>query len=148
MPERRWTPIKLLTKDILNRLPAIDSTEEQGLKANAIIHFYSPGTRWNFYVSEGSYIDEDDEHGTDKKKYNFLFHGLVSGLELELNYFTLYELEELNFHIMFYKRYFKRSFPDKTGIFYFPIERDRNWKPKPLGEIWEEHEKRRNRYAR
>jgi Protein of unknown function (DUF2958) len=66
--------MKLLTKDILRRLPSIGSQPDKGLDALAVVKFFTPDSSWTWYASEfdGS-----------------MFYGLVVGLEMELGYFSL-----------------------------------------------------------
>lgn len=70
---------KLLTKELREQLPKLYTGEELGLKAMALVKFFTPDSNWTWYASE---FDGDD-----------LFFGLVSGHEVELGYFSLSELE-------------------------------------------------------
>jgi hypothetical protein len=88
--------MKLLTKEIVARLPAIKSTEDKDPSEIPIIaKFFTPWSNWTWFVTEaeliedGSVLDEND-HPTD-----FLFFGYVVGHEKELGYFVLSELEEV-----------------------------------------------------
>lgn len=125
------------------RLPALYANEDQGLKANALIHFFSPGSDWDWYASEGSYVDANGFYDTDQEKVDFLFFGLVSGFEVELGYFSLSELEKLRFPVSI-----KEGHTQKTlGVLEYQIERDLRWIPQSLETLWEKHTKQRNNQA-
>ena len=93
------------------KLPPLYANEEKGLDAEAVVKFFTPDSQWTWYASE--YDGED------------LFFGLVSGLEVELGYFSLKELKEVK------------------GPMGLPIERDLHFKPKSLGELRDQHEQDR-----
>jgi len=78
--------MKLLTKEILRRLPPLYSQEEKGLAALAQVKFFTPDAGWTWYASE-----YDPEQG--------LFFGLVQGWEEELGYFSLAELLSVRGHL-------------------------------------------------
>ena len=69
--------MKLLTKEILNRIPA--SSEDSD---DPVIHvkFFTPDSSWTWYATE---YDPETE----------IFFGLVDGLDRELGYFSLAELK-------------------------------------------------------
>jgi len=73
--------MSLLTDDLRSRLPALYAQEAE---ADPVVYakFFLPGTGWTWYVTEGE-PQEDD----------LLFFGFVVGLESELGYFLLSELE-------------------------------------------------------
>ena len=73
--------MKLLTKEILEKLPKLYSQEEKGLEAIAIVKFFTPDSNWTWYATE---FDGDD-----------LFFGLVDGFEKEIGYFRLSELQSV-----------------------------------------------------
>jgi hypothetical protein len=75
---------KLLTKEILNRIPALRGQE--GLGEDAIVHvkFFSPYSGWTWYATE-----YDPADGT--------FFGYVVGFEAEWGYFSFEELAEARF---------------------------------------------------
>ena len=100
---------KLLPQEIRVKLPELYSGEEQGLEALAQVKFFTPDSFWTWYASE---FDGED-----------IFFGLVSGLELELGYFSLNELESVH------------------GPMGLPIERDLYFVPKPLQELMEMHKR-------
>jgi hypothetical protein len=97
--------MKLLTKEILNRLPPLYSQENN---PDPIVHvkFFDPTGSWTWFAYEGSQEGDD-----------FIFFGLVKGLEDELGNFSLNELTKFR------------------GKFGLGIERDRYFKPVPLSQI-------------
>ena len=74
--------MKLLTMEILKKLPAQGSTESQGKDAIAQVKFFTPDSNWTWYAVE---------YDPDAK----MFFGLVDGFEKELGYFGLEELEQI-----------------------------------------------------
>ena len=74
--------MRLLTKEIRKKLPALFSQEEKGLDAMVVVKFFTPWTNWTWYATE---FDGED-----------LFFGLVDGHEKELGYFSLSELESVS----------------------------------------------------
>lgn len=101
--------IPLLPDEIRAQLPPLYSGEEQGLEAKALVKFFTPDSSWTWYATE---FDGEDT-----------FFGLVSGLEVELGYFSLSELEAAR------------------GPLGLPIERDKFFKPTSLRELQEQHRK-------
>ena len=99
----------LLDQVTREKLPALYSGEKLGLDALAQAKFFTPDSNWTWYASE---FDGED-----------VFFGLVSGLELELGYFSLSELQNV------------------IGPLGLPIERDLHFEPKKLGELMESHKK-------
>ena len=69
--------VKLLTKELLRRLPPLYATEND---ADPVVHvkFFCPGLQWAWYG-----IEFDGEN---------LCFGLVDGNEQELGYFSLFNL--------------------------------------------------------
>jgi DUF2958 family protein len=102
----------LLTTAIRRKLPPLYANEEQGTDALAIVKFFTPDSSWTWYASE---FDGED-----------LFFGLAVGVEPELGYFSLSELQAVR---------------GKLGL---PVERDRFFTPTPLRELLEKHEKERS----
>lgn len=117
--------MKLLDEESQSKLPPLYSNEKEGLNALAQVKFFSPDSGWTWYASEGSPVDEDGYYDTDKEKVDYLFFGLVAGIEVELGYFSLSELERV------------------TGGLGLPIERDLHYKPKTLQELVDTHRKLR-----
>ena len=73
--------MELLTQEIRKKLPALGSQEELGLDAVVVVKFFSPVSFWTWYATE---FDGKDT-----------FFGLVDGLEKELGYFSLRELQDI-----------------------------------------------------
>ena len=82
-----------------------------------VCKFFTPDAGWTWYAIEGSPVDEAGDYDTDKAKVDFVFFGLVSGLEVELGYFSLSELESAR------------------GAFGLPVERDLYFEPTRLSEV-------------
>ena len=99
--------MKLLTKEIIEKLPALRSTDGQGDEAMVVAKFFTPDAGWTWYVMEGEKQPDGD----------YLFFGLVTGIESELGYFSL------------------RDLACTRGPLGLEIERDIHWTPKPLGEV-------------
>src|SRR5574338_1404898 len=77
--------MKLLTQEIRNRLPKIYQTDGVKLEDKTIhAKFFTPWSNWTWYVFEG------EPEGDD-----FRFFGYVEGLESEMGYFMLSELESV-----------------------------------------------------
>ena len=74
--------MKLLTKAIIAKFERVGRQEEAGMNAEIVAKFFTPDANWTWYATE--FYPED---GT-------LF-GLVDGLEKELGYFSLAELESV-----------------------------------------------------
>lgn len=74
--------MKLMTKEIAKRLPALMANDAQGEDAIAHVKWFTPDSSWTWYVSE--YDPESCR-----------CFGLVCGLETEYGYFTLSEIESL-----------------------------------------------------
>lgn len=129
MPPHAPRGHELFPQEIRERLPKLYSSEELGLEALALVKFFTPDSSWTWYATEGSPVDDEGFYDTDKEKVDFIFFGLVAGLEVELGYFSLSELEEA------------------TGPLGLPIERDLYFEPKTLKALMEFHEKGQG-YAR
>ena len=82
-----------------------------------VCKFFTPDAGWTWYAIEGSPVDANGYYDTDKPKVDFLFFGLVDGLEVELGYFSLTELTSIR------------------GRFGLPVERDRYFEPTRLSAI-------------
>lgn len=77
--------MKLLTKEILNKLPALGALENQPLDDHVLqVKFFDPYGSWTWYACE-----------YDPKER--IFFGYVQGLENEWGEFSLDELEALKF---------------------------------------------------
>ncbi|MQY58863.1 MAG: DUF2958 domain-containing protein [Clostridia bacterium] len=74
--------MKLLTKELRKKLPPLYTNEEKSPEVTlVIVKFFDPCGSWTWYATEF-----DPETG--------IFFGYVRGLENELGYFSLKELEE------------------------------------------------------
>lgn len=116
---------ELLDAETRARLPELYSGEEKREDTLAQVKFFTPDAGWTWYASEGSYVDENGYYDTDKPKVDFIFFGLVAGLEVEYGYFSERELKSVR------------------GALGLPIERDLYFEPKPLRELREMHEQQR-----
>lgn len=98
--------MKLLTSELRARLPALYSTEgTPAMEKHVYAKFFFPMGSWTWFVLEGSRQEDD-----------FLFFGYVIGLDEELGYFSLRELEGIDIH----------------GL---RVERDLYFTPGTLGEV-------------
>lgn len=104
--------MKLLPREIRDKLPALYSQDGKGPKAVVHVKFFTPDAQWTWYATEGESVKDDSGAEID-----FQFFGLVDGLEKEIGYFMLSELEQVR---------------GKMGL---PVERDLYWQPKTLQEI-------------
>jgi Protein of unknown function (DUF2958) len=110
--------MKLLPDELLRKLEAQDpvklgyelSQEQELVQAK----FFTPDANWTWYAVSAS---PDPETG------DVQFFGLVDGLEQELGYFWLSQLNEVR------------------GKFGLPVERDLYWEPIPLNRLMEELER-------
>ncbi len=93
--------MKLLTNELRHGLPPLYSAENEA-DPLIICKFFTPDSSWTWYAIE---FDGDD-----------IFFGLVEGLENELGYFSLSELERVR------------------GPFGLPIERDLYFEPCRLSQ--------------
>lgn len=94
----------LIPQSLLHTIPDLYETEEN---PDPICHvkLFLPNTNWTWYVTELSRQDQN------------LCFGYVIGLENELSYFTLEELESLQ------------------GSLGISVERDESFQPTPLSKI-------------
>ena len=77
----------LLPESLEKVLPAIKATEKIPAKKKIIYaKFFAPNTCWTWFVLEGSWNENHED---------FIFFGLVHGLEKEYGYFSLNELESV-----------------------------------------------------
>lgn len=88
--------MKLMTKEIEKKIPSFNEGD-----GTAYVKFFTPWSNWTWYGLEYSPSER-------------LFYGLVEGLETELGYFSLDELESV------------------TGPFGLKIERDMYFTPTKL----------------
>ena len=104
--------MKLLPKEIREKLPALYSQDGKGGKAVVYAKYFTPSSSWTWLALEGEPVLDDSGSEID-----FQFFGLVDGFEKELGYFNLSELESVK------------------GPMGLPIERDLYFQPKTLEEI-------------
>ena len=74
--------MKLITKELEKKLPSLYEQDGKGYEATAYAKFFDPCSSWTWYVTEYD------------PKENLCF-GLVDGLEKELGYFSIHELESI-----------------------------------------------------
>jgi hypothetical protein len=79
--------MKLLTKEIRNKIPPMGSTDGK-LDAEVVVKFFSPYSNWTWWAFEGESIKDDDGNEVD-----FNFYGLAKGQCTELGTWSLRELE-------------------------------------------------------
>ncbi|PHO11357.1 hypothetical protein CPG38_13540 [Malaciobacter marinus] len=98
--------MKLIPEHILQNIPNLYETED--IKDPICqVKLFTPDADWTWYVIEYSKENKD------------ICYGLVKGLEAELGYFSLKELEKIK------------------GSFGLPIERDFSFKPIKLSKVKE-----------
>ncbi len=102
--------MKLLTKEIRDRLPPLYGQEGAGDDAIVYVKYFTPWTSWTWYITEGSAVvitDGEEENvplsevnekmghlfWKDKPVVDVRFFGLVDGLVAEWGYVLLSELE-------------------------------------------------------
>jgi len=93
----------LLSGEIRAALPPLYATEKLGKEAIAVVKYFTPDVNWTWYATE---FDGEDT-----------FFGLVKGLDTELGYFSLSELESVR------------------GSLGLPVERDLYFMSTPLKDI-------------
>ena len=104
--------MKLLPKEIREKLPPLGAQDGKGGKAVAYVKLFTPDSGWYWHILEGQPIL--DEQG---REVDFEFFAWVQGQEREFGYVYLSELETAR------------------GPMGLPIERDLYWKPQPLANI-------------
>jgi len=109
---RKVRGMKLVTEEIRKKLPPLYAQEDKGGKAIVYLKLFTPDGSFTWYITEGSPITDDSG-----KEVDFHFFGLVDGLEKELGYVALSELQSVR------------------GSLGLPIERDLWWEPKTLADI-------------
>lgn len=107
--------MKLLTVEVLKRLPPLYS-QENTADPVCQVKFFTPDANWTWYAIEGSPQEGEYHPGGD-----MMFFGYVVGLEKELGYFALSELQSIR------------------GRFRLPVERDRYWEPRTLSQVKKDH---------
>jgi hypothetical protein len=74
--------MKLLTQELIKKIPPLYGQEGKGKNALAYVKLFTPDSNFNWYIPE-----LDSEEG--------LCFGLIDGLEKELGYFSLNEIEQI-----------------------------------------------------
>lgn len=98
---------KLVTKELLAKLPELYSQEDKGLDAVALVKFFSPYSNWTWYATE---FDGED-----------IFFGYVEGFANELGTFSLSELDKVVVRF--------------GGVEVPAVERDLGFRPRTLKEL-------------
>ena len=111
--------MKLLTKEMRLKMPPLYSNEDNP-DPMVVAKFFTPDSSWTWYVIEGG--PETNDNG---EEVDYIFFGYVVGLEKELGYFSLRELESVR------------------GPLGLKIERDLYFKPVLLSEVVRQHGGRR-----
>ncbi len=104
--------MKLLPKELREILPPLYAQDGKKDKAIAYIKYFMPSSGWTWYILEGEPVLDETNTEVD-----FRFFALVNGMDQELGYVLLSELEEVR------------------GPCGLPVERDLHWTPKCLSEI-------------
>ena len=74
--------MKLLTKELLKKLPPIGHSIETKEEPQAIVKWFTPDSNWTWYV-----VEYNPETG--------MCWGLVDGFEKEFGFFTIDEIQKL-----------------------------------------------------
>ena len=74
--------MKLLTRELLKKLPPIGHSIKTKEEPQAIVKWFTPDSNWTWYVAE-----YDSENG--------MCWGLVDGFEKEFGFFTIDEIQKL-----------------------------------------------------
>ena len=119
--------MKLLTKEIIRKLPPLYAQDGKGDAAKIHVKFFSPDGSWTWFVTEGNPIVRRDgeiigdipqaDMQPGDEIVDWLFFGMVHGFEKELGNFVLSEL---------------LSVRGKLGL---PIERDLYFGDHTLGDL-------------
>ena len=96
----------LMPDDVAATIPALRTTEHEP-DPTAHVKWFTPDSSWTWYVVE---YDPGER----------ICYGLVDGLEAELGYFSLAEIEHIR------------------GPLGLPVERDLYWSPTPLSQLQHE----------
>jgi hypothetical protein len=98
--------LELLPEDMRPKIPALYSQEKVKLEEKQVcLKFFFPAGNWTWFVTEGEAEGDD-----------FVFFGFVVGDFDEWGYFTLNELESINF----------------SGL---TVERDLHFKPGKFSDV-------------
>lgn len=100
---KKVAKMELIDNEIKNIIPKLYEQDGKGLNAVAYVKFFTPDSSWTWYATEFDGVD--------------IFFGLVDGLDKELGYFSLSELESVR------------------GPLGLKIERDLYFKPTKIREL-------------
>lgn len=117
--------MKLLTKEIMKRIPKLYAQDGKGDDAVIHVKFFDPSGSWTWFATEASAVFYDGEDTRYEKLTpenveaadDVIFFGMVHGFEKELGNFSLNELKSVR------------------GRFNLGIERDMHFGTKTLGDI-------------
>ncbi len=119
--------MQLLTQAIKAKLPPLYATDAQPEdRTSIVVKFFTPDSSWTWYVTEGSPVVIRDGEHTEVTQANlqpgeavvdWRFFGLVDGLDIELGYFMLSELQRAR------------------GPLGLPIERDMHFRVSTLADV-------------
>ena len=99
--------MKIMTLDIMKKLPARYANESIGLDAPVVFKLFYPDFDWTWFISEGTpYVKNASGEQEEFENYQavldagytaddieeWVFFGLVDGFDAELGYFHLSEL--------------------------------------------------------
>ena len=111
--------MKLETLKLRKQLPTLYSPERVE-DPMVWCKFFTPDAGWSWYATEGSPVDENGMQileGETRPAVDFLFFGYAIGLEAELGYFSLSELDQIR------------------GALGMPVERDLYFEPCRLSKV-------------
>lgn len=78
--------MKLITKEVEKKLAKFPLYSQDGKEEKeVVVKFFNPYSGWRWFVTEGEKQEDGD----------WLFFGLVEGIEKEWGYFTLSQLESI-----------------------------------------------------
>ena len=120
-PQEGMRRHKLLSKEVIASLPPLYS-QEKNPDPTVMVKFFSPYSGWIWLAYEGDHVDEDGIPVRESKKpaTDYLFFGLVKGMETELGYFSFNEMARAKITV---------------GSIVVPaVERDLYYKPTPLSK--------------
>ena len=116
--------MKLLTKEIKDRIPPLYSQDGKGDEAIVHAKFFTPDSNWTWLATEATAFLKDGSEAPlkDAKEEDIEdvhFFGLVRGFSTELGHFSLREMESAR------------------GPLGLKIERDRHFEPQTLAKAKE-----------
>jgi hypothetical protein len=115
--------MKLLTRELMDKLPPLYAQDGKGENATVFIKFFDPCGSWTWFATKGTAFMHDGSERPLKDVRDWQevedvrFFGLVGGFEEELGYFSLNELHAMR------------------GPLGLGIERDKSFRPRKLREV-------------